>query len=295
MIRPALRRHGRRRAPGARVGRGRGPSSCRRGPAGRRLVAHPAGRADARGRAAAARRRRRPPQARGRARRRAPGRVRHRRRRGLAEAATTTLEPPVVARPPTTVTGPAGAAPRRPPPARSRPHGAGGTDIGAGRLGDAPGPRARPRPGGPTATSGCRGRARTAPPARRPTARPARRGGRSVAEGAANPLVLAGAALAAVVAVGAVAAVFALGGGGNDPEVATPPPTPTTDPATDANGDAVVVELPPDIPAWHPAGRRRRSPTRRWRARSGTCGWSARRVEPVAAHPRERGRRPACR
>ena len=224
------------------------------GAAGGRLVPHPAGRADARGRPAAPRGHRRPPQARGGARRRPPGRGRRRHHRGRrrrrhhdpraarghprrahdghgagrgrAEMATAAASPSATEAP-AAVPAPAGWQTGAPGPGEAPPWGpdSGGRLPRAGENGDA-----RPAAHGPSGRDGEDGR-------------PGRR---------RNPLVLAGAAVAAVAAAGAVA-VFALGGGGDDdPDGGRHRIRGARRGAVRHRAEAPVVELPPDIPRGAP-------------------------------------------
>ena len=171
-----------------------------------------------------------------------------------AEAAATTLEPPVVTRAGrTTVTGPAGIAPEA--------AAAAGTATDASPVGwqtAAPGPGEAP-PWGPD--GGRLPRAGEDGDARPPAHGPPGGDGDRARRPRRNPLVLVGAAAAAVVAAGAVA-LFVFGGGdesgGGERGADTPTDTPsdtsddTDDSATDGGGEAVTVELPPDIPRGAP-------------------------------------------
>ena len=132
-------------------------------------------------------------------------------------------------------------------------------------------------------------RARTATPGLPP--RPVRRG--RAGRRRRNPLVLAAAAVAAVVAIGAVAAVFALGGGRRPRGRPTPPPTRPPDPDHRWDGEAVAVELPPDIPRGDPlaTSTHRLHPGRRHVLER---GWSRPTARTRGRSPARTRTRPAC-
>ncbi len=202
-----------------------------------------------------------------------------------ADGATTTLEPPVVTRTGrTTVTGPAGDAPEMAAAAAGAVAAsqapAAPTTAPGGWETSAPGPGEAP-PWGPDGgvrlpRAGENGDAR--PPAHGPSGR-GESGGRSGRR--PNPLVLAAAALAAVVVAGALAAVFVLGGGDDDPEGGDTASDTPADTGTDADGDAVTVELPPDIPRGAPLATSTIAYTRV----EGTF-WNVWLVEPDGSNPR---------